>query len=109
MTTELSADPKIALKGKPAAVVVFYAPWCGDSKASEDFEKTMGEEFSGKVEFFRIDATELEDIADSYEVERYPTYIFFKKSKPVRGNLVEPYSEGEVRNWLEIKLGRSGR
>jgi thioredoxin 1 len=109
MITELTTDPKTALKGKHAAVVVFYAPWCGDSKASEDYEKKMSEEFAGKVEFFRLDAIELESIADVYQVERYPTYIFFRKGKPQRGALIEPVAEGEVRNWLEMKLGRGAR
>ena len=107
MIIELAEDPKTALKGKNAAIVVFYAPWCGDSKASEDYEKTMDKEFGGMAEFFRIDATELDSIADAYHVERYPTYVFFRKGKPQRGALVEPMAEGEVRNWLELKLGRS--
>jgi thiol-disulfide isomerase/thioredoxin len=107
MITELTVDPKAALKGKSAAVVVFYAPWCGDSKASEDYERKMDEEFSGKVEFFRFDAIEMEEIADTYNIERYPTYVFFRKGKPQRGVLVEPVAEGEVRNWIEMKLGRT--
>ncbi len=107
MVTELTTDPKTALKAVPAGVVVFYASWCGDSIKSEEYEKTMEKEFAGKVDFFRLDAIELEKIADSYEVERYPTYIFFRKGKSVRGNLVEPVSEGEVKNWVEIKVGKT--
>lgn len=107
MLSELTEDPKTALKGKPLAVVDFYAPWCGDSTRSEEYDKTLSGEFAGKLEFFRLDATELEAIADSYQVERYPTYIFFRKGKPQRGILVEPVSVEELRNWLEIKL--SGR
>jgi thioredoxin 1 len=107
MVTELTSDPKTTLKTVSAAVVVFYASWCGDSKKSEDYEKTMEEEFKGKVDFFRLDAVELEEISDVYQVERYPTYIFFRKGKPVRGLLIEPYSEGEVRNWIEMKLGKT--
>ena len=107
MVTELTVDPKSALKGVPAGVVVFYAPWCGDSKLSEEFEKTMEKEFAGKVDFYRLDAIELEKIADSYQIERYPTYIFFRKGKAARGNLIEPFSEGEIRNWIEIKLGKT--
>jgi thiol-disulfide isomerase/thioredoxin len=106
MITELTEDPKTAIKAVPAAVVVFYAPWCGDSKASEDFEKAMAEEFKGRIEFFRFDAIEMEEIAEKYQIEKYPTYIFFRKGKPMRGVLIEPFAEGEVRNWIEMKLGR---
>jgi len=107
MIQELETDPKTVLKGKAAVVVVFYASWCEDSRRAEDYEKKLAEEFGGRVEFFRLDADEFADVADSYRVEHYPTYVFFRKGKPQRGVLVEPYSEGEARNWLEMKLGRT--
>ncbi len=107
MITELTMDPKVSLKAIPAAIVVFYAPWCSDSKLSEEFEKEMAEEFKGRVEFFRCDAIELEDMCDKYAIERYPTYVFFRKGKPQRGVLIEPVAVGEVRNWIEMKLGRT--
>lgn len=101
---ELADDPKTSLRGQPAAVVVFYTTWCGDCKASEEYENKLAEEFAGKVEFFRLDAVNLEEIADAYEVERYPTWIFFSKSRPLRHKLIEPMAEGEARNWLEMRL-----
>jgi thioredoxin-like negative regulator of GroEL len=106
MVKEIDCEPREALRKVPAAIVVFYAPWCGDSKASLEFEKVMEGEFDGQVQFYRLDATECEQIADKYNVERYPTYVFFRKGKPDRSTLVEPYSEDEVRNWIEIRLSR---
>ncbi len=100
---ELATDPRTALKGKEAAVVVFFASWCGDCRRSLEYEKGLSEEF-GKVGFFRMDAEEHEGIADAYGVERFPTYVFFRKGKPLKGSLVEPVAEGEARNWLEMKL-----
>jgi len=107
MISELETDPKAALKGKAAAVVVFYADWCPDSKTSLEYEKKLSEEYAGRVEFFRFDAVNFEEIADSYNIEVYPTFIFFRKGKAQRGILADPYSEAEVRNWIEMKLGRS--
>ncbi len=100
---ELSEDPKTGLKGREAAVVVFFASWCGDCRRSLGYEKTLSEEF-GAVGFFRMDAEEYESVADAYGVERYPTYVFFRKGKALKGNLAEPVAEGEARNWLEMKL-----
>jgi len=105
MITEIHADPKTALKGKPATVVVFCVPWCGDCKLFEEYDKKLSEDFKGRVEFFRMDADEYDEIAESYGVEHYPTYIFFRKGKPQRGVLSQPVLEGEIRNWLEMKLG----
>jgi thioredoxin 1 len=107
--SELSEDPKSALKGSPAAVVVFFASGCPDCDASGEYEKKLAEEFAGKIGFFRLDAVELEDIADAYQVERYPTWIFFSKGRPLRHHLVEPMAEGEARNWLEMRLSEHRR
>ena len=107
--TELMEEPKTALRGKAAAVVVFYTHWCGDCMRSAEYEKRLSDEFKGAVEFFRLDAAEYEEIGDRYGVERYPTYIFFHKGKPLRGALIEPVAEGEARNWLEMKLASNAR
>ncbi|VVC03683.1 Thioredoxin [Candidatus Bilamarchaeum dharawalense] len=107
MITELEQDPKITLKSVKAAVVVFYAPWCGDCKVSENYETQLGEEFADKIAFYRLDAVNFEEIADLYKVERYPTYIFFIKGKATKGVLVEPVELGEARNWLEIQLSKN--
>ncbi|MCI0503200.1 protein disulfide isomerase family protein [Candidatus Micrarchaeota archaeon] len=107
--TELMEDPKTALKGICAAVVVFYAPWCRDCKVSEEFEGKLADDFAGKADFFRLDSVNLEEIADAYEVERYPTWMFFIKGKPMPHPLVEPMTEGEARNWLEMRLAGQGR
>ncbi len=107
--TELTEDPKTALKARHAAVVVFYTTWCSDCKASEEYEKKLSEDFAGRVDFFRLDAVNLEEIADAYGVERYPTWIFFSRGKPMRHPLIEPMAEGEARNWLEMRLSMGGR
>jgi thiol-disulfide isomerase/thioredoxin len=104
MATEIESDPKAALRGTPAAVVVFYAPACADCALSEAFERKLSDEFAGRVAFFRLDAVNLEDVGDLYGVERYPTWIFFSKGRPQRHPLVEPVAEGEARNWLEMRL-----
>ncbi len=107
MFHELESDPKTALKGVPAAVVAFCATWCTDCQETEAYEKKLSEEYEGKVKFYRFDAVNNEEIADRFKVEAYPTYVFFRKGREVRGILVCPYSEAELRNWLESKLGRS--
>lgn len=98
---ELDADPSDALAGTPAAVVVFYASWCGDCVRSLEFEKKLSEELRGKVAFCRMDAEKYERIADKYLVERYPTYVLFRNGAPDKKILVEPAGEDEVRQWLK--------
>ena len=104
MANELEIDPKDALRDQQVAVVCFYAPGCKDCETTEPYENKLAEDFGGRVAFHRFDAIELYEIADAYGVKRYPTYIVFRKGKAIRGVLIEPVAEGELRNWLEIHL-----
>ncbi len=106
---ELDKDPTETPAGKGAAVVVFYAVWCGDCKRSLAYEKKLSGEMDGKASFYRMDAERFERIADKYWVDRYPTYVFFRDGKPDKEILVEPHSEDEVRAWLSKKLAKPAR
>ncbi|HSB47092.1 MAG TPA: protein disulfide isomerase family protein [Candidatus Bilamarchaeum sp.] len=101
---ELTEDPAKALAKEKNAVVVFFASWCGDCRRSLRFESALSSELAGRVSFFRMDAVEFEKIADIYGVERYPTYVFFRRGAPESGPLVEPTSEKEVRDWINKKI-----
>ena len=100
MITELTSDPGMAVSTDAPAIVVFYATWCGDCKRSLLYEKKLSDEFTGKLNFYRMDAEKFESVADQYWVENYPTYVFFKNGKANKKILVEPGSEEEVRSWI---------
>jgi thiol-disulfide isomerase/thioredoxin len=99
---ELNTDP--AATKDANAVVVFYTSWCGDCWLSLEYEKKLSKELKGKVNFYRMDAEKYESIADKCQVERYPTYVFFRKGTADKNILVEPVSEKEVRNWINKKI-----
>ena len=92
------------LKGVANAVVVFYTDWCGDCLTSLSFEKSLAEKYAKSISFFRMHAEKHEKVADQYSVERYPTYVFFKKGKHHGSNLVEPYHEEDVEKWIKGNL-----
>lgn len=107
MITEISTDPAVLLSDKGNCVVVFYASWCKDCKRSEQYEKNLSKEFEGSVKFFRMDAVEYEPIADKYGVENYPTFVFFQNNLAIEGNIDEPESEDEIRQWLLTKISKN--
>ncbi len=107
MITEISTDPAVLLSEKGYCVVVFYASWCGDCKRSYIYEKNLSKEFEGTVKFYRMDAEEYEPIANKYGVENYPTFVFFQDNLFIEGNIDEPESEDEIRQWLLNKISKN--
>lgn len=98
-----------AIYSRNTILVEFYAPWCGHckqlapeyAKAAKKLKTTTPPVALGKV-----DATIHQDLATRYEVNGYPTLMFFKKGKmyPYEGprneaGIVEYMMERGKDNW----------
>ena len=67
-------------------LIEFYAPWCGHcnkiapfySKAAQTLRKDENPKYLAKVDVNE----ENRDIAAKYEIERFPTFIYFKNGDP---------------------------
>jgi len=76
--------------GSKAALVEFYAPWCGHCKSLAPEYEITGKAFAGEkdVVIGKVDATEENDLAKKYGVSGYPTLKFFPagSSEPIDYN-----------------------
>ena len=70
------------ISGSTLTVVDFYAEWCGPCKRMAPFVKELKEENSN-INVMQIDAEANADIAGRYNIEGYPTIIFFKDGQIV--------------------------
>ena len=85
---ELTTEPDFAsaLDETGVAVIDFFTTWCGPCKTmspvlealSKEYEKDENKSF---VKFFKVDCDKLNVIADKYDIEVVPTFIFFVKGK----------------------------
>lgn len=86
VTTLTAANFDTAL-GSKAALVEFYAPWCGHCKQLAPKYEKLAQVFAGEKDVLiaKVDATEEGDLAKRYDVQGYPTIKFFPagSSEPV--------------------------
>ncbi len=64
-------------------MVDFYTTWCGPCKMMDPFVKEIKSENSDVVNVLQVDAEAQFDIANQYDIQGYPTVIFFKNGQLV--------------------------
>ena len=69
--------------GNKLVMVDFYAVWCGPCKRMAPFVEQVKEEKKDVVTVLSIDAEVQPEISGRYNLEGYPTLIFFKKGQVV--------------------------
>ncbi|CAG0921552.1 unnamed protein product [Notodromas monacha] len=76
-----------ALQSVDAALVMFYAPWCGHCKAMKEAfalaaaEVKTGSKSGEKLAMAAVDCTVDRDLAQTYGIRGFPTLKLFKKGK----------------------------
>jgi len=69
---------KKIVEDKSAAVVDFWAVWCGPCRALAPLMEQAAKDFAGKVGFYKLNIEESPEIADRYRIRSIPTILFFK-------------------------------
>ncbi len=91
--TNESADWKY--KGDVPAVIDFYADWCGPCKMVAPVLQELSEEYSGLINFYKVDTEKEQQLAGMFGIRSIPSILFIPKSdeKPQMSAGALPKSE----------------
>ena len=67
--------------GDKPAVVDFFAQWCGPCKALSPILEEVSNEYEGKVDIYKVDVDEEEELSAAFGIRTIPTLLFIPMSE----------------------------
>jgi len=83
ITVDDSNFEQTVLQAQTPVVVDFWAPWCRPCLMLAPILDELAEEYSGKINFARMDVDQNPRTAQRYNIMSIPTLLLFKKGEPV--------------------------
>ena len=74
---EVSKDWKF--EGDKPCIIDFYADWCGPCKQVAPVLEELAKEYEGKVDIYKIDTEDQQELAAAFGIRSIPSILFCPK------------------------------
>ncbi len=92
-------------EGKTAAIVDFYADWCGPCKYVAPFLEELAAEYGTKIKIYKVNTDNNRSVARAFQITGIPTFLFITSNgemKKMVGAMAKSGFENEITNYLKL-------
>ncbi|MGM0530928.1 MAG: thioredoxin [Bacteroidota bacterium] len=93
-------------EGDKPAIIDFYADWCQPCKIVEPVLEEISEEYQGKVDVFRIDTEDQQELAAMFGIRSIPSILFIPQQEQpqmAQGALPKDTLEKAIQDVLKVE------
>jgi thioredoxin 1 len=91
--------------GKTAAIVDFYADWCGPCRYVAPFLEQIASEYGVKIKVYKVNTDNNPRVASAFNIRGIPAFLFITakgEQKMMVGAMQKADFEKEIKDYLKV-------
>ncbi|RMG07779.1 MAG: thioredoxin [Planctomycetota bacterium] len=99
---DASYQSAVAESERPV-VMDFFATWCGPCRMLDPVVKELAEQYTGKVDFVKVDIDQARQVAENFAVTSVPTLVLVRGGQEV-DRLVGARPKPALESWIQSQI-----